>query len=200
MAAKSRSAKSAESTGWLRRSTLLLFLLLLVAGFLGGVIWAGRWGMEQLRGRDRYTIAFVDIECDPPTGIYKSKQEFLDEVLYKSRLPGRLHLLDEDLGERLREGFARHPWVEKVEAVQIKPPKHIVVKLLHRTPVLAVRMGDKLRAVDGTGVLLHSNAPTLGLPIYPDEAKPARGLEEGMRFGDPNVEAAARKLHTSRIP
>ena len=65
--------------------------------------------------------------------------------------------------------------------------------LTHRTPVLAVKVDGGLRAVDGHGILLYTNAPTLGLPLFDGEAMPPRG-KAGMPWGDPNVEAAARKL------
>ena len=187
MAAKSRPEPTAAGP-WKYARLVLLFAL--VAGFLGGVIWAGRWGLEQLRGRDRYDVAFADIECEPPVGM--DRQQFLNEVRYPNRLLPQLHLLDGDLEAKLRAEFALHAWVEKVDDVKIVPPKRIVVKLTHRVPVLAVKVGDTLRAVDGAGVLLPRNAPTLGLPIYDGEAK-APG-NDGVRFGDPNVEAAARKL------
>ena len=188
MPAKSRSEKSSWFQGRLLKSTLLLVI---VGAFLGGLIWAGRWGLEQLRGRERYEIAFTDIECEPPVGM--KKQEFLDEVRFVARLPERLNLLDDDLKSKLRDGFALHHWVAKVDGVDIRAPKQVVVKLTHRVPVLAVRVGEALRAVDGEGVLLYTNAPTLGLPMYEGEAKPPQG-KAGSRWGDPNVESAARKL------
>jgi len=188
MPAKSRADKPSWFRPWLFKSVLLLSL---VALFLGGVIWAGRWGLEQLRGRERYQIAFADIECATPAGMEKKK--FLEEVQYYAApaLSGQINLLDESLRERLREGFAKHPWVEKVDDVEISPPKQIVVKLTHRTPALAVKFGGELLATDRTGVLLTKEAPTLGLPIYPGEAKAPKGV--GLRWGDANVEAAARK-------
>jgi hypothetical protein len=120
--------KSSWFRGWVLKSGLLFAV---VAVFLGGLIWAGRAGLEQLRGRDRYDVAFADIECQPPAGMDKS--DFLDEVRYVSRLPKRLHLLDESLSQQLKTGFAKHPRVEKVEVVEIKPPKQIVVKLTYHT-------------------------------------------------------------------
>jgi len=185
---KSRSEKTSWFRRWPFRATVSLFLVVV---FLGGIIMAGRWGLEQLQGRDRYLLDFQDIECEPPVGM--EKREFLDEVLFESRLPKRLNLLDAELPQHLRDGFLKHPWVERIEAVDIKPPKQIVVKLTHRTPALAVKVGAKLYAVDGAGVLLRPNAPTLGLPIYDGDAKPPQG-PAGTRWGDPNVEAAARKL------
>jgi hypothetical protein len=125
-----------------------------------------------------------------PVGMERKK--FLEEVQYYAPgLPGHVNLLDESLRERLREGFAKHPWVEKVDNVEINPPKQIIVKLTHRTPVLAVKVGGDLLVTDRTGVLLPKDAPTLGLPVYPGEAKAPQGV--GLRWGDPNVEAAARK-------
>jgi hypothetical protein len=171
---------------WLLRSALLLMLVVL---FLGGVIWAGRWGKERLP--DRYDVPFSDIECEPPVGM--PKQDFLDEVLFNTPRLKRLHLLDEELPKKLEEAFGRHAWVEKVEDVEIKAPKQIIVKLTYRTPVLAVKVGGKVRAVDVNGVLLPANAPTLGLQVYEGDAPPPRQDKAGTRWGDPNVEAAARK-------
>jgi hypothetical protein len=131
MPPKPRAANSAEPIRWLRHGTRLVLLLLLVAAVIGAVILAGHWGLEQLRGRDRYYVPFADIECAPPAGM--SRQDFLNEVRYESpALPSRLHLLDPDLPRRLQEGFAKHRWVESVESVQLIPPRQIVVKLVYR--------------------------------------------------------------------
>lgn len=188
MPPKPSSDPSPSSDAWLARS---LLLLLLVVAFLGGVIWAGRWGLDQLRGNPRYDIAFADIECETPVGM--KKQDFLEEVQFVAHLPDKMSVVDESLPKKLREGFAKHRWVAQVEAVEITPPKHVVVKLKFRVPVLAVKVGDGLRAVDSDGVLLHTNAPTQGLPIFEGTAKPPPS-RAGLPWGDPNVEAAARKL------
>ena len=122
-----------------------------------------------------------------------TRQDFLDEVRYDApSLPRQLSLLDEELANKLRAGFAKHAWVEKVEGVEIRRPKQIIVKLTYRTPVLAVKVGPKLRAVDGNGILLPRNAPTLGLPVYEGDAPPPQ-KEAGTPWGDPNVEATARR-------
>ncbi len=183
-----RSDKLPWYKRWLFKSSLLLAL---VAAFLAGVISAGRWGLEHLRGRDRYDIAFSDIACEPPVGM--DRVVFVDEVRGLTDLPKTVHLLDENLTAQLREGFAQHPWVEKVEDVTKQPPNKIIVKLVHRVPVLAVKVGAKLHAVDGHGILLPNNAPTGDLKNYDGVANPPRG-PPGTRWGDPNVEAAARKL------
>jgi hypothetical protein len=190
MPAKSRPEPTLWRKGWLIKSTLLIVV---IAAFLGGVIAAGHWGLEQIQGDPRYEFAFADIECEPPPGM--TKQDFLDEVRYgPPSLPARLNLLDEELPKKLRDGFVKHAWVEKVERVEIKPSKQIVVTLTYRTPVLAVKVGSDLRVVDGNGVLLPRKTATLGLPIYDGIAKPPTRDEAGTRWGDANVEAAARKV------
>jgi hypothetical protein len=165
---------------------------LLVTGFLGGVVWLGRWGLEQIRGQDRYLVPFAEIDCGAPEGL--DRQVFLDEVQYLGRLPDRLDVLDDELPDRLRQAFALHPWVAKVGEVTRTPPRHVAVALTFRTPVLAVKWDGELRAVDGAGVLLPKNAPTRGLPVYDGEPRPPRG-PPGTRWGDPDLEREARKLH-----
>jgi hypothetical protein len=157
MTAKLRSDKPTDGSWQYARFTLLFAIVIL---FLGSIIWAGHWGLDQLR--------------------------------YPNRLPDHVHLLDDDLPAKLTYEFGQHPWVAKVEGVQVLPPKRVVVKLKHRVPVLAVKVGGDIRAVDGAGVVLPMNAPTLGLPIYDGDAK--RPALAGKPWGDPNVEAAARKL------
>jgi hypothetical protein len=179
---------------WLFKAALVLIV---VAAILGGLIWAGHWGSEHLRGRTRYDLPFTAIECEPPAGMDRSA--FLDEVRYYARsVPEQLHLLDDDLRQRLHDAFAAHPWVERVASVEITPPKRIVVRLVHRTPVLAVRIGVQMHAVDASGVLLPGNAPTRDLPVYDGDAKVPAGI--GKRWGDADVEAAARKLKSNRSP
>ena len=189
MPAKPRPVKFSWQNSWLLKCALLL---LLIAGFLGGLIWAGRWGYEQIQANPRYEVPFADIDCAPPAGM--TRQDFLDEVRYDApEMPKQLNVLDKELPAKLRAGFAKHAWVETVEDVAIKAPRQIIVKLKHRTPVLAVKVGSTVRAVDGHGVLLPSNAPTLGLPVYERDAPPPQ-KEAGTPWGDPQVEAAARKL------
>lgn len=191
--AKARKDTPPPAPQWLSRRRLMhgAALLLAVAGFLGAVIVLGRWGLEQVRGRERYLVPMAEVECAPPPGL--SRQEFLDEVQYLAELPARLPLLDEALPARLEAAFARHPWVERVEAVTVTPPRHITVQLSYRRPVLAVPLGGVLRAVDGAGVLLPKSAPTADLPRYEGTPAPPRG-GAGTAWGDADVERHARAL------
>ncbi len=117
--------------------------------------------------------------------------EFLSEVQYLAGWPDRLCLLDEDLSSRIAGAFARHPWVEQVENVTLRPDRSVRVRLRFRTPILAVRYGGQLRAVDVQGILLPVTAPTSSLPIYEGVASTPGG-PAGTPWGDPAVMAAAR--------
>jgi hypothetical protein len=172
---------------WLVKTALLVAM---VAAFLAGVIWLGNWGLEQIRSKDRFVVPFSEIECTPPPG--QTRGEFLDEVLYLARLPDRVGFLDDDLPQKLSVAFAKHPWVEKVSAVERKPPRTIQVRLVLRRPVLAVPTAEGLVVVDAQGVCLPKNAPTEGLPVYEGEATLPRG-PAGKKWGDPKVEERARQ-------
>ena len=186
-AAPADSPAPAARRWWLQVAGVLLVSV----GLVAGLIIAGRWGIEQLRGRDRYLISFVDVDCEAPAGM--SRREFLEEVQYEARFPDRFGVLDEDLHSRLKEAFAAHPWVRSVKDVEISPPKSVRVKLVFRRPVLAVRWDGSLAAVDGEGVRLPKNADTGGLPVYPAAPSPPHG-KAGTRWGDAKLEDFAAKL------
>jgi hypothetical protein len=173
---------------WIFKSVVLVLVL---AFFLGGLIIVGQIALEHIRQRDRYTIAFTEIDCEPPPCL--TRAAFLDEVQYIADLPGKLNLLEEDLGRRLAIGFSRHPWVEKVEEVELLPTREVKLHLVIRRPVMAVRLGKDLRAVDGRGVLLPTNAATDGLPVYQGKPRPPAG-PAGTRWGDSALEAQAKAL------
>jgi hypothetical protein len=165
-------------------------LLVGLALGVGGLIALGHFAVDQLRDQDRYTVPFAEVECDPPPGL--ERVEFLDEVRYLGRLPERLRVLDDDLAEQLARAFALHPWVAKVERVEVTRARQVRVRLAHRRPALAVRVGERLHVVDTEGVLLPRNAPAVGLPVFVGKAAPPAG-PEGTRWGDPAVEEAARQ-------
>jgi hypothetical protein len=165
-------------------------LLLIVAAFLAGVIGLGQWGLEQIRGKERYAVSFASIDCTPPPGL--TRAEFLDEVQYLSRLPDRFGFLDEDVIRVLSTAFVKHPWVERVDGVLLQPPRQVRVNLTIRQPVLAVQTSEGLVAVDAHGVRLPKNALTSGLPVFEGDARPPLG-PAGAKWGDPKVEERARQ-------
>src|SRR5205823_9166394 len=95
----------------------------------------------------------------------------------------------DSLPNQLAAAFARHPWVETVDKVEIGPGRRIGVRLTFRTPVLAVVHGDRVvRAVDRGGILLPRGADTLLLPHLTTSTDPAG---PGRSWGDAKVESAA---------
>ncbi len=190
------SALPANAVG--RVITWLLVWIAPVVGVglaVAGIFFLGQATRNRIRGEDRYTAAFADIDCLPPPGAKRA--DFLLEVQYLAEQPDQLRLLDDGLPARLAGAFARHPWVERVERVEIVPPRQIRVRLLYRTPILAVTVGGQTHAVDGHGILLPATAPTQGLPVFPGHAAPPAG-PAGTRWGDAAVEAAARAAVRSR--
>jgi len=167
-----------------------LALAVLVPGFLASLVLLGDYAETQIHNRPRYKFAFADIQCTPPANMNRS--DFLGEVQYHAELPDQFNVLDEKLPGLLAKAFAEHPWVEKVAGVRIVSARSVRVDCTYRTPVLAVRWGDRMRAVDREGILLPPNAVIRGLPIYAGKAKAPAG-PNGTKWGDPKVEAAARE-------
>jgi hypothetical protein len=166
----------------------VLVPLLGVGVVLLGLIALGKAARDRLRQHERYTLAFGDINCPTPPGT--GRDDFLCEVQYLAQLPDRLATLDERTPARLAAAFARHPWVEKVEEVRIVPPDRARVRLIFRTPALAVPQPGGTRVVDGHGILLPAGAPAEGLPLFRGSAPPPVG-PAGEPWGDPAVAAAA---------
>jgi hypothetical protein len=166
-----------------------------VAAVLAGIFFLGKEARDHLRGSDRYTVAFADMDCQPPAGM--RREDFLAEVQYLAEVPEPMRLLDDGLPPRLAAAFARHPWVERVERVEIVPPRQVRVRLVYRRPVLAVTVAGRTRAVDAHGILLPATTVTQGLTVFSGQAPPPAG-PAGTRWGDAAVEAAARAAASSR--
>jgi hypothetical protein len=158
--------------------------------FLAVLVAVGKATRDSLRQDERFGVVLAEIDCQPSPPMPRG--EFLAEVQYLAGIPDRLSLLDEELAQRLAEIFARHPWVRRVERVEIARPRQIQVQLEYRTAALAVPVDGKLRAVDSEGVLLPVNAQTEGVPVFQGQAEPPAG-PAGTRWGDPAVEQAARQ-------
>src|SRR6516165_782839 len=96
------------------RALLSALLPCALAGLvLFGVLRLGQAAHDSLRGAERYRISFAAIDCEPPHGL--TRDDFLGEVQYLAGWPDRFLALDDDLPARLRDAFARHPWVADVE-------------------------------------------------------------------------------------
>jgi hypothetical protein len=117
------------------------------------------------------------------------REAFLKEVQYQADAPDAFSRLDRQAPTRLREWFLKHPWVESVDRVEVRPGE-VEVKLTFREPVLAVRGPERLHAVSRDGLLLPRAAQTDGLPVLRGEVSRPAGT--GKPWGSPAVTAAAR--------
>ncbi len=159
---------------------------LIAAAIVFGLVRLGQLARDWLTQRQHYAVKFADLRCETPPGM--DRVTFLGQVQYYGSLPDQVNLLEPQLAARLTAAFALHPWVERVEGVNLRGTEGPTVRLVIRTPALAV-VG---RVVDRNGVLLPVGTSTDGLPAYPTDAPPPAG-RDGTPWGDPKVEAAARK-------
>ncbi len=183
-----------------RQAGLIVLTLALAGALVGGLY---RLGLEARKGigpRDRYSVRFADIECDPPPGCDRSL--FLAEVRYISSLPETFQSLDPDLAARLTAAFTAHPRVAALEEVRVAPDGKVRVRLRHRLPVLRVHPDDGAeRLVDGECVLLPVGTTAdavaeLATPV-PPPAIPA-----GQVWAEPIVKRAVELVdahHPARL-
>jgi hypothetical protein len=170
---------------------------------LGGLVWLGRYARDQILDRERFQVAFADIDCQPPPGV--DRGDFLDEVMYHARCPERFSILEDGLADKLKQYFTKHPWVAQVDKVECQMPRTVRVHLTYRQAVLAVIVPPELagsgstpqatnrpvRGVDHDGALLPKKAPlAAGLPVL-DGAPPPSG-PAGQPWGNAGVAAAAQ--------
>lgn len=154
-----------------------------------GVMAVGRAARVSLHEQLNYSLAFADIDCQPPEGM--SRSAFLDEVHSLAVQPAALHLLDDELSARLHRAFLTHPWVESVRRVAIGQAS-VQVEMEYRIAVLAVPPAEGgWRRVDRRGILLPESATQPHLPVLiTNVATPVGPI--GSRWGDARVAAAAK--------
>ena len=96
-----------------------IIVIVLSAGVVGGLVFAGRWARDWLDRRGHFDIALADIQCPVPPGL--TRGEFLSEVQYLGGLPDRISTVDAAIMLRLATAFAQHPWVEQFESAICGP-------------------------------------------------------------------------------
>ncbi|MFL5240467.1 MAG: cell division protein FtsQ/DivIB [Gemmataceae bacterium] len=163
-----------------------------IAFLILGVKWLDRALRDTMRKDPRFLLSFDEIEVSGASkGI--DRRKFLAEVKQAGGFPDTLQLLDEDLGDRINNAFARHPWVEEVLRVETLSSHGLRVELLCRTPILAVPQHGPTLAVDGKGILLPREAANDALPIWRGSSSLPLGAP-GTLWGDKDIEAAASVL------
>ncbi|QDU20685.1 cell division protein FtsQ/DivIB [Urbifossiella limnaea] len=186
-----------------RAGLAVLITLAVAAAVLVTLNVIGGDALRRIGGRDRYRVPFADITCDSPPGL--DRATFLAEVRYAGELPETVSALDAADRDRLAAGFARHPWVESVEAVTAVPGG-VRAALRFRTPVLAVTTtAGEPRLLDANGVLLPVTPTPPGLaelvgrvlpPRVPagemwDDAEVRQALDLRLSYGASRVERVA---------
>ena len=154
---------------------------------LAAVIVVGWLASQALRGQERYQIAFGDIDCTPPPHL--SRDFPGGGAVLRPDLPDAVCVLDDGLPARLSAAFAKHPWVEQVESVEIVAPNRVRVRLIYRTAVLRVQgeMGRSMR----TACVCRRRRVDESRPALHGDVPPPAG-QEGQPWGDERVQGAAR--------
>ncbi len=137
---------------WLLGVVVLVVLLLAGGRFFSDL-------QSQLAGDARYRLSVAAIEITPPPPWVRC--DIKSEVFRNSDLLGDVSILTdaEKIHGRLVDAFELHPWVEKVEQIELLAPAAARVKLSYRRPVAAIEVTR-----DGVAELLPVDATAVRLP------------------------------------
>lgn len=182
----STASKGSTTVRWILQLGLPL---LAAAGMLTGLLYSGRFLGDRLRDQGTTTLAFADLECEPPPGM--SRAEFLRETQYLAEVPDHFDPLQAETPSLLAAALIQHPWVARVKQVKLLPQGRAVVDLVFRQPTLIVK--KFARVVDDHGILLPRSARPAGLPVLTTDVQPPTGVA-GKPWGDIRVLAAARTI------
>jgi hypothetical protein len=171
----------------------VLFALLLsgiaAASLIAAVAVVGKFTRARLHDRQAQTIRIQEIDFNPPPD--QDRDLFLAELQYECGLEDQINLLDDDLLRRLTQVFLQHPRVESLQRISIDSGKRLHISLTYRKPVLAIAVGDHLRAIDRLGILLPPDVGSEGLLVLRDTQLPPM-VESGNVWADERMLAAAR--------
>ncbi len=107
-----------------------------------------------------------------------------------------LSLLEQSAAENIAVAFGRHPWVKRVELVQLKPGSRVEMAITFRKPVAMVEAGSgKFYPIDADAILLPpSDFSRADVSRYPNILKPSSLPQgpAGTYWGDLMVLGAAR--------
>jgi hypothetical protein len=202
-----KAAKTAASTGSpakgasaghpLARRRAKALVVLLSAGALA---LAARQVWRQVEplvvNRERYLLPASAITLNPPPEWVLC--DVRSQVIASAGLDRRLSILDKSFLPTIRDAFALHPWIERVDRVEKSYPPAVRIQATYRTPVAAVEIpasppatGSQLLPVDRFGV----NLPAAEVPAIRREYLPRiTGVvgppPVGQRWEDPRIAGA----------
>ncbi len=168
-------------------------LAVLVTGLFFGaaaLIWEAVG--PDVQSSDAYWLTPESVEITPlPEWI---RSNIRRDVFRDASMDGALSIMDDDLVDRLRSGFALNPWVAKVISVRKHHPARVKVDLVYRRPVCVVAIGEERLPVDAQGVLLPGgDLSPVEAARYPRlvgiETRPLTSA--GDRWADPRVAGGA---------
>jgi len=149
---------------------------------------------KVIRQPERLLSAEKIVVSPPPDWV---PDRFVEDVLRSSGL-NKTSLLDKNLPQKLMEAFATHPWVEKVEQVDLRFPSGADIKLVYRVPAALVEMSQRgFIPVDRNGVVLP-RYPSDAMSDQQDKHLVIQGVQSmplgsaGTLWGDPLVQTAAQ--------
>lgn len=144
-----------------------IWLQFFCASAIFAALWTGwRFMREKSLADGRYQAGRRDIlTLSPPPWI---SPHFIDEVLAYRKMNGStgVNITDRKAIEDLFVAFTRHPWVKRVESLEIAYPARIFARLEFRVPTALVeaaaeQYGPEFRGgvfpIDAEGVLLPSD-------------------------------------------
>lgn len=156
--------------------------LVVVCAMLGGTAWF-LWQQvhRTVETRGDYQLELKDIELPPKPAWIRA--DIRAEALRDASLDPPLSILDTaQQSERLFKAFSLHPWVSRVENVQLTYPAHAKINLQYRRPIAMVDMSNGLFPIDAAGTLL----PTGDFANHPDLLKYPRLV---VKIGSPTAPA-----------
>ncbi|MDR3182342.1 MAG: hypothetical protein LBT89_05365 [Planctomycetaceae bacterium] len=172
-----------------------IVMLLACAAGLAAVGWF--CVKPSVQRKPQYCLAAENISITPPPNWVP--ETFVKEVLAAAGLNQPGLLLDKTLPQKLADAFAAYPWIENVEAVDIRYPSGADVKLSYRTPAAFVTVPNQGRyPVDRSGILLPSDYFVKLAPEKQSQYLTIAGIRTaplgaaGTPWGDPLVQTAAQ--------
>jgi hypothetical protein len=151
------------------------------------------WMTPDLSSRPEYQIDWKGVTVTPtPRGV---PARVVEDVRKQAQLPERLSLLQPGLAKEIAGAFAKHPWIERVDRVEVKRQRRIEVDLTYRRVAMVVETSRGFYPVDAHSVLLppadFSPEDVNKLPVCRNVKTLPQG-EAGEPWGDVVVECAAK--------
>jgi len=173
----------------------ILGIIFVFAVFVGLGILGWHFVKESVLKKQEYLLSVDKIVVSPPPDWVPDR--FIEDVVRSSGL-NKTSLLDKTLPQKLMEAFTTHPWVEKVEQVDLRYPSGADIKLVYRVPTAFVEMSQRgIIPVDRNGVVLPGY-PSDVISDHQHKHLIIQGIQSmplgsaGTLWGDPLVHTAAQ--------